>query len=902
MFLRINTCTGGRDNAGRHRWWRRPVRPGLRAKIIIVFTAALIVTSTINLFIIGRILKRDYESALHAELLVLADNLKAQLDRITSLGISTRDIEGFDHQCIELAKKNKHVAEAMVIDAAGTIIFDSDVSNHNGTLSHRNVLAAISAGKTEVYPVSDHGESMFYAVSPFGDSREHPEYAVVITSPARTINNKVFILMSKCNAVLLFTFGLAALLLLYALTTMLTSPLKAILAAMQDITASKDLEKRVDVRTCDEIGHIAEAFNTMTADLQQSTTSIDNLNREIQERKSAERKLELTQFSIDNCPDSVFRIEADGKFSYTNNAASEVFGYTGDEMLRLAVWDIDPNLPSEHWNELWLDLRRKGSASIESFHRTKGGRIFPVEVSLFYLDFHGRQCVYAFARDISERKRAEYEIEESHRRFKQIVDNAAEWIWEVDANGLYTYSSPVVEQVLGYTPHEIVGKKHFYDLFVPEQKEQMKTAAFHWFALKQPFRGFVNPNIHKNSDVIWLLSSGVPILDDDGNLVGYRGSDIDISDRKRAEEEIQKSRQVLLQIIDSMPFGVMVIGTDKIIRRANSTAQRLSGYSEDELVGKLCHETLCPADDDACPILDNDQQLDASERTLLTKDGRHVPILKSTVRVRLGDEEVLLEAFADILSLKEAEKARQEAMQKLEQANQNLKEFVYVASHDLREPLRKITAFGALLKSSLAGTLDRENAENLNYMIEGAERMSRMVEGLLAYSRVTTQKQPFETVDLGEVIEQIRSVELSVLIEEKAVTLNVPDTLPAVNADPVQMRQLLQNLIANGIKYQKQGTHPVITISARPADDGMLRVEVADNGIGIAPGDHQSLFVMFRRLQTARQYDGTGIGLAVCKKIVERHGGIIGVESELGKGSTFWFTVPAARTRAPVGS
>lgn len=233
---------------------------------------------------------------------------------------------------------------------------------------------------------------------------------------------------------------------------------------------------------------------------------------------------------------------------------------------------------------------------------------------------------------------------------------------------------------------------------------------------------------------------------------------------------------------------------------------------------------------------------------------------------------------------------------KVEEANDNLKKFVYIASHDLREPLRKITSFGELLKKSLSGKLCEEDDENLSYMVDGAERMSQMIEGLLAYSRVSTKGQTSQTIDLNELIEQLKELELSVLIDEKKVTLEIPQNLPYVEADPVQIRQLLQNLIANGIKYQKKDSKPCIIITSRLADDGMVRIEVADNGIGIKPEYQSEVFKMFRRLHSRNEYEGTGIGLSVCKKIAERHGGYIGVESEYGQGSVFWFTIPAAKT------
>jgi signal transduction histidine kinase len=228
--------------------------------------------------------------------------------------------------------------------------------------------------------------------------------------------------------------------------------------------------------------------------------------------------------------------------------------------------------------------------------------------------------------------------------------------------------------------------------------------------------------------------------------------------------------------------------------------------------------------------------------------------------------------------------------EKLQEANTELKSFVYVASHDLREPLRKIIVFAEMLKNSLADKIQGSDVENLHYMVDGAERMRKMIEGLLVYSRVSSQPHPLQKVDLNEIIDQICQFELGVLIKEKNASIRKLQHLPTIVADSSQMIQLMQNLIANGIKYQKKDNKPQITISYRHAPDGMVRIEVTDNGIGIKPEYHSAVFTMFKRLHN-KEYEGTGIGLSVCKKIVERHHGKIGVESQPDEGSTFWFTI-----------
>ncbi|MCE5341497.1 MAG: PAS domain S-box protein [Planctomycetaceae bacterium] len=374
----------------------------------------------------------------------------------------------------------------------------------------------------------------------------------------------------------------------------------------------------------------------------------------------------------------------------------------------------------------------------------------------------------------------------------------------------------------------------------------------------------------------------------------------EITERKKAEEEIRRSQQILQDMLDAMPFGVLVVGKDKIIRRVNNAVMKLTGFDKEELVGSLCHRTLCPAEINKCPILDCGQTLDHSERKLITKQGQTIPIIKTAVPLKIGNEEVLLEAFMDITDRKkDEEKVKhlnaelESSMVKLKEANEEMKNFVYIASHDLREPLRKITAFGSILEKSLKDKLDADDSENLKFMIDGATRMNMMIEGLLAYSRASTRKLPPQAVDLNEIITQLRQFELSVVLQEKNVIVEVPASLPCVNADPGQIRQMLQNIIANGIKYQPKDRTPKITIASKPDADGMVRIEVSDNGIGIKPEYLTSIFAMFKRLHTRNEYEGTGIGLAVCKKIAERHGGKIGAESEYGKGSTFWFTVPA---------
>ncbi len=239
---------------------------------------------------------------------------------------------------------------------------------------------------------------------------------------------------------------------------------------------------------------------------------------------------------------------------------------------------------------------------------------------------------------------------------------------------------------------------------------------------------------------------------------------------------------------------------------------------------------------------------------------------------------------------------RKRAEEALQISNGELRDFIHMASHDLREPLRKISSFGQLLKESLYGKLENEDQESLGFMIDGAERMTQMIEDLLAYSRVNAKAVVSETVDLNEVVKQLEQLELAALLEETGAIIEIPQPLPKVQADPVLIKQLLQNLIINGIKYRKEAIPPRILMRAEQIAEDAVRMELQDNGIGIAKEHHKHLFKMFTRLHPRQENTGPGTGLAMCKKIVDKSGGQIGVESKIGVGSTFWFILPASKS------
>ncbi|MFA5422650.1 MAG: ATP-binding protein [Phycisphaerae bacterium] len=231
---------------------------------------------------------------------------------------------------------------------------------------------------------------------------------------------------------------------------------------------------------------------------------------------------------------------------------------------------------------------------------------------------------------------------------------------------------------------------------------------------------------------------------------------------------------------------------------------------------------------------------------------------------------------------------------KLHSSTLQLQEFVNVASHDMREPLRKIFAFTKMLTQSLSGKLNDDEQENFNFVLEGAEKMRKIVESLLTYSGLIERRTITRNVNLDSVIEGLRTHQLKEQLTQTKGELIVPEPLPAVKADESEIQQLFYNLISNSIKFRKPDLSPQIIVRAHKQDDAMVRIEVQDNGIGIHPEYHKSIFAMFRKIGMQNGNDGIGAGLTMGKRIVEQHDGEIGVESAHGEGATFWFTLPAA--------
>ncbi len=277
-----------------------------------------------------------------------------------------------------------------------------------------------------------------------------------------------------------------------------------------------------------------------------------------------------------------------------------------------------------------------------------------------------------------------------------------------------------------------------------------------------------------------------------------------------------------------------------------------------------------------------------SKTHLMRGDGSRFPAEVTAATMRDGGTVMV---FRDVTQAVHTERKLIEKSDALARSNAELEQFAYVVSHDLREPLRMVSSFLTLLERRLSDTLDGECRDFLNFARDGANRMDRLVLDLLDYSRIGRQQRPMAAVDLDKVMAEVQD-NLAAARQETGGTIQVDGPLPVVTGDAQELTRLLQNLVGNALKYHAPDRPPVVQVSAEPAAEGWT-ITVRDNGIGIAAEDFERVFGVFQRLHSRDRYDGTGIGLAICKKVVEHHGGTIRVASEPGQGAAFSFTLPA---------
>ena len=444
------------------------------------------------------------------------------------------------------------------------------------------------------------------------------------------------------------------------------------------------------------------------------------------------------------------------------------------------------------------------------------------------------------------------ELHKSEERFRRITVNMRDLVAEIDTSGIMVYVSPSNQVVLGYRPEEMVGQSCFA-LVHPEDRDRVqetfRAAMSTGTSAHAEFRAR-----HADGHYLWLESLGTLLRDHDGQKNGVILVSRDVTERKRSEESLRTSRQIMEGIMNSLPVRVFWKDKNLIYLGGNAAFVRDAGFGDPkDLIGKDDYQMgwreqaeLYRGDDrqvmeSGCPKL-------LIEEPQTTPDGDTITLLSSKVPLRNSTGEItgLLGTYLDITERKLAEEKAKQLMEELDRSNKELEQFAYIASHDLQEPLRMVSSYTQLLARRYQGRLDANADEFIAFAVDGANRMQRLINDLLAYSRVCSRGKEFETTDCTAVFDQALANLKAAIDESGALVIRGP--LPTVMADKLQIGQLLQNLIGNAIKYH--GAQPgQVHVSAEQKGDEWV-FSVRDNGIGIDPQYADRIFVIFQRLHT----------------------------------------------------
>lgn len=528
------------------------------------------------------------------------------------------------------------------------------------------------------------------------------------------------------------------------------------------------------------------------------------------------------------------------------------------------------------------------------------------------------------ARDITERKQMEEELRKSRDELElRVRERTAELVSatqvlqeqarQVDAFFAHSINPLVLldrdlnfirvnhayARACGRRVEDFSGRNHFALYPSAELESEFRNVV----TSKKPYqvsgRPFTFPDHPEWGITYWDLKVE-PILDGEENVDFLVFSLDDVTERRKAQRVIQRSEQLLRSVLDALPVGIWIVEKDGTIADGNPAGRRIWGGSKHLGLEEYrkCKgwwaETgeLIRAEDWAAARAITKGETSIDELVEIERlDGARRIILNSALPLlNEGSVDGAVIVNQDITGRVQMERELRAYAGRLELVNQELQEFAFIASHDLQEPLRKIQTFGDMLRRRCAAGLDETGCSYLLRMEKAAARMRSLIHDLLRFSRIASKPTRYRTVDLNRVLQEVMQVfEHSFAGNQARLEVSA---LPVVEADETQMKQLLQNLIGNALKYRNKDIRPEIRVWSKMADTRICRILVEDNGIGFEHEFAQKIFVPFQRLHTKGEYEGTGMGLAICRKIVERHGGTITARSLPGKGSTFIISLP----------
>lgn len=633
---------------------------------------------------------------------------------------------------------------------------------------------------------------------------------------------------------------------------------------------------------------------------------VDGIIENITHRKNAEKSLLKSENRyrsiVENINDGFCIHDFEGNILDCNENFALMLGSVPEDIIGTNLDDFSsPEMMLEK-NDVVEELKKTGIVEFDADLKQKDGNrsYYSIKSSIVTSENGGK--IHSFLRDVTKRREMEEILHESEIKSQKrlaeieaIYNSAPIGLCVLDRNLRFVRINDRMAKINGFPPEDHIGKR-IQDV-LPDLAEQGEAVAKEIFETKKKVMGreFNGITPAKPGVLRTWIEQWYPVKDSSNQIIGINVAALEITEIKMADKALKKSEEKLRLAIEGANAGMWFWNLEKDLFEWTDRYKNIFGVDPDPEMSyndflKLIH----PEDKEKVRnathmVMQYGEDFKAELRAIWPDRSIHWIYLMGRLFYDIqGKPKEMIGIAIDITPSKVAEQELQETLKQLKRSNAELEQFAYVASHDLQEPLRMITSFLQLLQRRYEHQLDSDANEFIQFAVDGAARMQELVNDLLTYSRIGRKTGKFEDVNTEEILKQI-TFDSRVLIEEKNANISY-ENLPVVWADYTQLVQVFQNLISNSIKYNEQ-EQPTIHISAeKKVNDWIFKVE--DNGIGIDSHHGDRVFKIFQRLHGRDEYEGTGIGLAIVKRIVEQHGGMIWYDSKPGEGSIFYFSIP----------
>ena len=634
-----------------------------------------------------------------------------------------------------------------------------------------------------------------------------------------------------------------------------------------------------------------------------SAQDLRQVNQTLTLQGAAVRASELKFRGIlESAPDAMIISDPHGRILLVNAETERLFGYRRDELVGQLVDILVPerfrtNHPHHRQGYTAQPHTRSMGEGRDLWGLRKDNTEFPVEISLSPIDTPDGTLISSAVRDVTTGKKAEQALRASELRFRGILESAPDAMVIADAQGRIVLLNAETERLFGYRREELIGQP--VEILVPQRfrgKHPQHRQEYAAHPLTRTMGAELDLWALRNDGTEFPVEISLsPLETSEGMFITTAIRDI--SARKRAEAALQLSEERLSRLFQGVTdYAFLTLDTEGRVTSWNAGAERIKGYRSEEIIGK--HFSNFYEAEAVASGLPPRELAAASEHGSYQDEGWRVrkdrsrfwaSVLITALRDNAGRLLGYGKVVRDVTERRDFEEQLIKAMGELKRSNDELQQFAYVASHDLQEPLRMVASYTQLLAKRYTGRLDPDADEFIGYAVDGCTRMQSLIHDLLAFSRAGTQaKVLHETSSENALQEALKGLRTTI---HESGALVTHDPLPTITTDDAQLAQVFQNLIANAIKYHGPDV-PRVHVSATRNGGNEWTFSIRDNGLGIEAQYFERIFVLFQRLHGRGEFEGTGIGLAICKKILERLDGRIWVESQLGKGSTFFFALP----------